>query len=176
MIRRHFQDLLENPTYRHAIIRVFIEANSSFYISGEVARMVTRLDPFRIECVRFDAAGRLGVWTSHTTKEAMCYETRNLIGGTHFAEDESFISAKPHDTRACLLTQMGQFRVEVEAPADGIGSATQSFFKIRYTGKGGGQKDDLFMAYGIATHYAKYSIEGDHAFQARCRQHQILMD
>lgn len=170
MIRQHYLGLRAQPQYRLAYVRVFIEANMSFIDAGRVADQLSEPCFKPLEVVRHDKQGRYGIWTTRDRKMAYCDEIRRAV--PHMRLATVLVTAKPRENIDELCAQLGQFRIEHSFKA----KEGESLFCQRVlTGKSTGQKDDLWMALGIAIYYMHRSRD-DTAFVDMCEHSGRVLD
>lgn len=168
MIDAHFRALRAHPRYGRCHIRVFIEANMSFYDSKRVRNQLMHPIYGSIEVVTFDSqkgVDRFGIWTTKDSKENYRMELRRAM--VNMVVADHFISLAKLVNLAEMYTQIGHFRTEIIAPANETGA--ELFYKVAITGKSSGRKDDCVMALCIALFYMYRSVD-DEVFLQRCQQ------
>lgn len=167
MVRRHFLRIRDTPKYARCHVKVYIEANLSFVEARRVHDLI-RFDPRMgdIDVVRFDpdCKDRVGVWTTKDRKEAYVINIRTHIHQMRRAAP--FLSLDAAGCWKLLCDQLRVFRKEVDAPASG--STTALTYKVGYTGKSPGRKDDLVMALGIVLYHMIRTVNVDEEFIQMC--------
>ena len=89
----------------------------------------------------------VGLLTTNDTKAAMCKATQELLdfNALHFIREMVCLSEGAAATKARLVAELRAFSVVVE-PAKSIFSKS----RMTFSGKGGGQQDDLAIALQLA--------------------------
>jgi hypothetical protein len=168
MILSHLKALSEHPRYRHAHKLIFIESNMSYIGADLVATWCRRVcfAPVIIESRDPTPRGRVGVWTGTYEKESYAWLGRDIIEQDELYYASEMIGGNIERDKESFVKQLRQFRMERQDPAD----LAFGKFKYAYTGKtGGGNKDDLVLAWQIATYWGRRKRE-DPTFLAWCKQ------
>jgi hypothetical protein len=173
MILAHM-DAIMNSTWRgsHVLFVVCMEANMSFYGPQNMIELMHTWARERhdrsasIYGWKFDEE-RYGIWTREKLK--MVGALSATIHSHAFAIGDALVSGKPDEAELhTLLDEMSHVRLE-EKPAhnDAYDSS-----RLGVTGKGGGRKDDRFMAL-IMAHHVIDRMNRNNEFLRYCLDHNV---
>jgi len=154
MIRSHCIGLRDHPRYKNAFVVFYIEANLSHIEANRMSNTIRSIRNFshRAIIMRRDPKDleRVGVLTTHSSKERWVNQMRASIGSMRFAEDRDFVTARtPDEMRNRFCEQLTNFRKDIKH----TGKSPEEWNKLpsyNYTGKSAGKTDDLFSVVAIA--------------------------
>lgn len=163
MITAHYVKIRQHPQYKHAMIRVYIEANMSFINADHIAQYLQTTpglqgDLFKV--VRFDPQdqGRFGIWTTPASKEKWVLELKRCIDGMQTVKAEHFISSmEPSELVPdvsqrqvdLLCEQLERYRLIMATPKGKPEDSMQLYPRFTSTGKSAGKTDDRVAVAGI---------------------------
>ncbi len=121
---------------------VLIPESNLGFEAQHIVQAVSRAHLPRWVAVTEAAGGGIGFLTTNDTKAAMCKATQEALafGSISFAENMVSISQTPESARAQLLAEMRSYLMIKEE---------RSIFskpRVTFSGKAGGQQDDLIVA------------------------------
>ncbi len=174
MLTTHVLKLRQNAIYKHAVIRIAIEANYSQIDANRVKQLLTGEQFGDIQWVYKDPTkdNRVGIWTTNENKKAYAMEIQRCIANLRIAED--YLSQDNTPDKCCIpesCKQLKNFRMDLQQKVGGVGDVT-----VRLTGKGVGKKDDLVLAMGIWLHFMYMAIYRDEEFQLFCARNKLTFD
>jgi hypothetical protein len=176
MISNHFVAYRSHPRYKNSWPQTFIESQMSYLEADRVARkiiMQPRFQPVAVESRDPKGLDRFGVPTGKHEKILYCDRLYQALVNDklHFAPD----LICPHSSKQRfgpdvdalkenLRKQLGNFRKEIEVP----NNPETGTYRVHYTGKAGGLKDDLVMALGMLLYWAQLKQSTDKEFRRIC--------
>jgi hypothetical protein len=177
MIENHYLAYRSDQRYKASWPQNFIESQMSYLEADRVAKLIMqpRFQPVAIESRDPKGLQRFGVPTGKNEKILYCDRLYTALVNEklHFSHD----LICPHSSRQrvgpdvdalkeSLRKQLNNFRREVEAPSN----PETGTYKVHYTGKAGGLKDDLVMALGMLLYWAQLKQTTDKQFRENCMQ------
>lgn len=166
MMLRHVQAIRDHPMTARALIVLIVEANMSYLGADHVVGLLGRADLQPMHVVSRDASkkGRPGVWTGENEKMLYAAELERVLAAGALRRANPLLGQPKSAVAAAkwekLVTQIGMFRRTVRNPHDEVFQN----FKIAFSGKGGGNADDLCMALQMALYWGG-EVRRDPSFQ-----------
>lgn len=166
MLLRHVQGLRDHPALGRAVIVLIIEANMSYIGADQVARLLQRTELRPIYVVSRDPShkARPGVWTGENEKQLYALELERVLANNSLRRLQTLVHRDPaHANQKWeqLVRQIGMFRRTVQNPLDEVFQK----FRVAFSGKGGGNADDLVLALQMALHWGS-DVRRDPQFRA----------
>jgi len=145
LLVRHLRTLQSINTLRNASLVVGVEANLGFE-ANHVLHALRKAGVPHI-ALHEGAQESVGVLTTNASKELMCVGLQELIDHKRMVISRQLVSlsASPLETLDTLFKQMNTYTIVVEAPRTPFGKPRRT-----YTGKVGGNQDDLCIALQLA--------------------------
>tara|TARA_B110000046_G_scaffold185907_1_gene230290 strand:- start:3152 stop:3676 length:525 start_codon:yes stop_codon:yes gene_type:complete len=148
LLTDHLRALRSRRTLRHAQIVFIPESNLGLeaqHAIQAIERSVPRITDW---CALAEGAqGGAGLLTTHDSKAAMCKALQELLefDALGMVDDIVCLSMDKEDAVSQLLAEMRAYSIVVEPPKSLFGKAKQTF-----SGKIGGQQDDMVIALQLA--------------------------
>lgn len=155
--------------FPNSLIVIYIEANFDFISPDRIAMMAEhpRFQPIMMD--KHDKTGqdRVGVRTGHSEKQlyAMQLEQYLRVGSIFFSDDVVSSNIDYKALQQKLIRQLEMYRKDIKMPAD----QTHGKFKVSYSGKSSGNKDDLAMVLQILFYWSHLKM-ADPTFRSYCQQ------
>lgn len=176
MVYHHLAGIRSIPLLRPSVIRVYVEINHSLYEGSRILRQCSkyRFSPIEMQTTKTGSGSKLGVFTSHATKQAYVDIVTDLLRdeSLHFTDSP----VPPHTQELSFTTmskllveQLKAFRKIKKTPRD----KTADVNTVYFSGKGQGRKDDLLLALMIALYFSGLD-RNDPAFRESCRARNIV--
>lgn len=146
------QAIRDHPIYGRSVIVLIIEANMSYIGADLVAGWLRRVDLRPVYILSRDPTpkARVGVWTGENEKVLYAAEMERVLANHTLRRAAELIDhprALPRWDQ--LVQQMAMFRRTVKNPADEVFQSV----KVAFSGKGGGNADDLCLALQMALYW-----------------------
>lgn len=164
-----------------AVIVVVTEANMSYTGADRIGAFFSQpyMRPSFVLSRDESGRGRPGVWTTDVEKELYCRDMERILATNSLRRAKTLVTIAPDgkDARAPekqwlkLVQQLGMFRRTVKAPQDDVFQRS----RLAFSGKGGGNKDDMVMALMMAAYWTT-DVRRDPRFREEARAQGWQLD
>jgi hypothetical protein len=170
MFRSLFVQLRRSPRYQSALVVIYVESNHGPFdaksLMGYVDDNRSIFGPVEFQNREEKKEVLPGVITTHNHKEMFANLARHELANGHvlFADEMIGVPERLVQHKAELLDQFRNYHKDIKLAIEpGFGTD-----KVTYTGKTGGKRDDMCMAFQIGL-YHMHAKRDDDRFVARCR-------
>lgn len=173
MVTDHFKRIQNTDIYKGALMIVFVEANMTWIGADAIAEMLHAEFRHNVFVVEKDPTGngRLGVVTTDQSLESgVQLMSRSLNRGEHgcITWATPFVSAEPMKQKREFIKEAQQYMQNFRK----LGDDVFGMAKMRYSGKGGGKKDDRITSAHQCLHHIEDSL-GQSDFRSMLTQRGI---
>lgn len=159
--------------FSEAVLVVIAEANMSYVAADRIRGLLSHPGMRPLFMVSRDPTkkNRPGVWTGEVEKVLYSNTLERVLANRGLTRAHTLVSPATADPNRAdahwefLLKQMNTFRRIVHQPLD----EALSKFRVAYTGKGGGAKDDLVLALQMALYWGD-DVRRDATFVAAAEE------
>jgi hypothetical protein len=147
--------------FPYALIVVYIESNFDCFAADGIRTMITHPMLGAVKVIS-DTSGkeeRVGVYTGPGEKRRFAEQLEHYLRVDSLTMSDTITSSSDdtNEVRDKLIAQMETYRRDIRAPSD----ETHGTWKVSYSGKSSGCKDDLVLALQIVLYWSHVQLADD---------------